>query len=175
MTTRLFVMLAGAILLAPALASAEVYKWVDENGQVHYSDRATAASADKVNVQAPPAPQATPAPPPSAGSGFPTTPEEHEAFRLKAEYAQRRDEENARRFREQEEKMRQQEKRRQEQIRLQAEEQEQARRKAVIEECKATMRLRICSQGYDAIMREKQRLASERALADMKARQQPKY
>lgn len=29
----------GALLLFSAVASAEIYRWVDENGQVHYSDR----------------------------------------------------------------------------------------------------------------------------------------
>jgi len=168
-------MLAGAVLLTPVVASADVYKWVDENGQVHYSDRAAAPAADKVKIQAAPAPQPAPAPSPATGGGFPTAPEEQASSQLRQDYQQRRDEENARQYREQEEKRQKQEQRRQEQIKLQAAEQEQARRKAVIEECKATMRLRICSKGYDAIMEEKRRIANERAIADMKARSQTRY
>lgn len=44
--------LAMASLLVAGLtmnvASAEVYRWVDESGQVHYSDKAPARAADRV-------------------------------------------------------------------------------------------------------------------------------
>jgi coenzyme F420-reducing hydrogenase alpha subunit len=50
-----------ALALAP-LASAQLYKWVDKDGKVHYSDQPPPASATKqINVAPGPA-----APPPSA-------------------------------------------------------------------------------------------------------------
>jgi len=58
------------MVLVAGTALAEVYKWVDDSGQVHYSDRASAPSADKVKLQAAP-PSAPPARNPAATSGLP--------------------------------------------------------------------------------------------------------
>jgi len=58
-------------LACAAAYSASVYRWVDENGVVHYSDQPH-ENAEKVQVQAPqtyksaPAPRAAPTPPPVA-------------------------------------------------------------------------------------------------------------
>ena len=38
MTRYLFVLIAGLFFLGIATAEAEMYKWVDENGVVHFSD-----------------------------------------------------------------------------------------------------------------------------------------
>jgi Skp family chaperone for outer membrane proteins len=89
---------------------------------------------------------------------------------LQMEYQQRSDEESARRYQEEQSSRLKEEQKRQAKFKQEADAQEQARRKAVIEECKATMRLRICSKGYDAIMEERRRLATDRALADQAAR-----
>lgn len=175
MRIQVLVMLTAAVLLQAGQASAEIYKWVDENGQVHYSDRATAPAADKVTVQAAPPsqPQRTPA---ASGSAFPVTPEEQQdAVHLQMEYQQRRDEENARQYQEQEAKRLKDAEHEKAKRKQEAEAQEQARRKAVIEECKATMRLRICSKGYDAIMAEKERLRAEGEIAGQKARMNDRY
>ncbi len=42
--------LLGFILLSGA-AHAEIFKWVDANGKVHYSDRKISTQAQKVNVK----------------------------------------------------------------------------------------------------------------------------
>lgn len=149
-------MLVGTMLFAAGPASAEVYKWVDDKGQVHYSDRASAPSADKVKLPAAPPPQPS-ARNPASTSGFPVTSDEDEAFQLKMEYEERRDEENVRRSQAQEEKKRLQSQRETKQRAARAQADEAARRKAVVEHCKDTMRLRTCSKGYDAIMEEHRR------------------
>ena len=41
-------------LLATGLAHAEIYKWVDENGVVHYGDRRPDQAAETVDVEAAP-------------------------------------------------------------------------------------------------------------------------
>ncbi len=46
--------LALAALLLPALASAQLYKWVDKDGKVHYGDQPPPAAASK-SIAAPPA------------------------------------------------------------------------------------------------------------------------
>lgn len=38
------------LLLLPALASAEIYRWVDGNGQVHFGQRPGSAAAEAVTV-----------------------------------------------------------------------------------------------------------------------------
>src|SRR5579862_9587683 len=43
--------LAGALLLAAPLWATTVYKWIDENGVVHYSDQPH-TDAQKIHVQA---------------------------------------------------------------------------------------------------------------------------
>lgn len=47
--------LVGAALLLPGLAGAQMYRWVDENGQVHYGDRIPPKYAkkqrDELNTQ----------------------------------------------------------------------------------------------------------------------------
>ena len=45
-----------ALALASAFASAEVFKWVDANGDVHYGDRPPAAGVDSRSMPPPPAP-----------------------------------------------------------------------------------------------------------------------
>lgn len=39
------------LLLLPGLAAAEIYRWTDANGQVHFSQRPTAAGAEPVEVK----------------------------------------------------------------------------------------------------------------------------
>lgn len=43
--------LASALVFSSAIASAEFYKWVDENGQVHYSDKKPAQASDVSEVK----------------------------------------------------------------------------------------------------------------------------
>lgn len=45
------------LLLVTSLAEAGVYKWVDEQGRVHYGDKPTSTTADEINVKDQPAPQ----------------------------------------------------------------------------------------------------------------------
>lgn len=42
----------GVLLLLPALSQAQMYRWVDDNGKVHYSDQAPATNAKSVQKQA---------------------------------------------------------------------------------------------------------------------------
>ncbi len=44
------------LTLASAFATAEVYKWVDADGNVHYGDRPPAAGVDARSMPPPPAP-----------------------------------------------------------------------------------------------------------------------
>ncbi|MDM8350466.1 DUF4124 domain-containing protein [Pseudomonas sp. sp1636] len=39
------------LLLLPGLAAAEVYRWVDANGQVHFAQRPVAPGAEQVEVK----------------------------------------------------------------------------------------------------------------------------
>ncbi len=39
------------LLLLPGLAAAEIYRWTDANGQVHFGQRPAAAGAEKVEVK----------------------------------------------------------------------------------------------------------------------------
>ena len=48
---RLFISLI--VLVAP-LASAQVYKWVDENGRTHYGDKPLSKEAETLHFQEPP-------------------------------------------------------------------------------------------------------------------------
>ena len=41
----------AAILLLPMLAQAQMYRWVDDNGKVHYSDQAPSSGAKNVQKQ----------------------------------------------------------------------------------------------------------------------------
>jgi hypothetical protein len=59
--TRLW--LAWLLVLMPALASAEVYRWVDDSGKVHFTDRPPAGQGEQVEIR--PAPAAAPASPPA--------------------------------------------------------------------------------------------------------------
>lgn len=45
------------LLLVTSLAEAGIYKWVDEQGRVHYGDKPTSTTADEINVKDQPAPQ----------------------------------------------------------------------------------------------------------------------
>lgn len=52
---RRLVYLNLILVLLPALTAAEVYRWVDENGNVHFGDRAPPArQAEQVPIEAPP-------------------------------------------------------------------------------------------------------------------------
>ena len=63
--------------LLPVLAQAQMYRWVDDGGKVHYSDRAPAAGAKNVQKQSMPAVQGSSAPLPyalqRAAKDFPVT------------------------------------------------------------------------------------------------------
>lgn len=39
------------LLMLPALASAQIYRWTDEHGQVHFSEKPQAPSAEQVEVR----------------------------------------------------------------------------------------------------------------------------
>ena len=70
---------ALAVTLASPLALAQVYKWTDANGQVHYSDRApsnaTQIKGPTAPADAPPAPAAPRAPAaPNASAPPPPSP-----------------------------------------------------------------------------------------------------
>lgn len=52
----LLVMLFGvSVLLIPLSVSAEIYKWTDENGKVHYSDKPIDDKSEKISIKLPPA------------------------------------------------------------------------------------------------------------------------
>ena len=65
------------LLLLPLLAQAQLYRWVDADGKVHYSDRVPASGAKNVQKQSLPAANASPAPLPyalqQAAGNFPVT------------------------------------------------------------------------------------------------------
>ena len=44
-------LLISALVLLSATANAKIYKWVDENGSVHFSDKPYSQDAKEVNVQ----------------------------------------------------------------------------------------------------------------------------
>ena len=50
-TSRLFLVLSLALLATSALAESEIYKWVDEEGNVHYSDCPPPPSCDAETIQ----------------------------------------------------------------------------------------------------------------------------
>ncbi len=50
--------LASLLLLLPALAQAQLYRWVDDKGNVHYSDRAPLSGAKEVKKESMPAERA---------------------------------------------------------------------------------------------------------------------
>jgi len=52
--SRLWAMLV--LTLASAIASAEVYKWLDDQGNVHYGDRPPDTGSDPQSLTLPPAP-----------------------------------------------------------------------------------------------------------------------
>jgi hypothetical protein len=64
--------MAIALLLAASLAPAQAYRWVDENGVVHYSDRPQ-PGAEEVELESAPAVN-IPAPRGAAGLSRPTAP-----------------------------------------------------------------------------------------------------
>ncbi len=53
-SANLFTLSICGLLSFSALISAEVYKWVDEQGKVHYSDKPINESAKKITVNKPP-------------------------------------------------------------------------------------------------------------------------
>ena len=56
----------GPLLLLPLLAQAQMYRWVDDNGKVHFSDRPPLSGAKNVKKQSMPAAQGSSAPLPYA-------------------------------------------------------------------------------------------------------------
>jgi hypothetical protein len=48
------------LTLASALASAEIYKWVDAEGKAHYADRPPSSGAESHSMTLPPAPSKDP-------------------------------------------------------------------------------------------------------------------
>jgi len=65
---RIFLVLAG-LALSLAAASQEIYRWVDKNGVVHYSDQPGSPNAELIDVIEPNAYEAPDAPPPASGRG----------------------------------------------------------------------------------------------------------
>ena len=59
---RIFLVLAG-LALSLAAASQEIYRWVDKNGVVHYSDQPGSPNAELIDVIEPNAYEAPDAPP----------------------------------------------------------------------------------------------------------------
>lgn len=55
---RLLLLLSMVIVTFSAWADSEIYKWVDEEGNVHYSDCAPPPSCDAETIQAPQEPNA---------------------------------------------------------------------------------------------------------------------
>jgi hypothetical protein len=53
---RLSLLIGLALLASSAVAESEIYKWVDEEGNVHYSDCPPPPSCDVETIQAEPAP-----------------------------------------------------------------------------------------------------------------------
>ena len=47
----------GALLLLPALVQAQMYRWIDDGGKVHYSDQAPSSAAKNLQKQTGPASQ----------------------------------------------------------------------------------------------------------------------
>jgi hypothetical protein len=149
--------MVGIVLLATAgTVGAEIYKWVDDKGQVHYSDRATAPAADKVELPASLQRSASSAR--NNASVGAAKPDEQETLRLKAEYQSLRDQENARQQQEEDaEKARLKQQReasaRIEEEKRSAKEQEEARRQLFMDNCKDTRH--VCGQRYDKFMRSR--------------------
>jgi len=54
MTVTVNITLVFLILLGPVCASAEVYKWVDEEGRTHYGEKPQGNGASKMNIDANP-------------------------------------------------------------------------------------------------------------------------
>ena len=54
------------LLLLPALAQAQMYRWIDDSGKVHYSDQAPPSSARNVEKKSVPGSQSAPPPLPYA-------------------------------------------------------------------------------------------------------------
>ena len=65
---RIFLAFAG-LALSLAAASQEIYRWVDKNGVVHYSDQPGSPNAELIDVIEPNAYEAPDAPPPAASRG----------------------------------------------------------------------------------------------------------
>lgn len=54
LSISLYILLQAAVLAGPASAgpvSASIYKWVDENGQVHYGEQPVGIDAEKVKIR----------------------------------------------------------------------------------------------------------------------------
>lgn len=69
-------LLCFSLLLALPAAASEVFRWVDENGVVHYSDRPTREGAERLNVRTARPVEA----PPQARVAAPAAGEEGELF-----------------------------------------------------------------------------------------------
>lgn len=87
-------LILGLALLLAGTASAQLYRWVDENGRVRYTDRPPPAGVKSRTIATPSAPAATPA---DAGdSKQPQTPAEREqAFQKRRLDAQKATEKSA--------------------------------------------------------------------------------
>jgi Domain of unknown function (DUF4124) len=74
MKTRIIVLLVTGLLMGAALADTMVYKWVDKNGNVHYStvpQNATAKPTDIINTAGTQAATASSAPAASSAEQIP--------------------------------------------------------------------------------------------------------
>jgi len=76
MLQRALTIILGSVILAPALASTTVYRWVDEQGIVHFSDQPHPGAVkmrveDAPTFRAPPVPQTPGAGPAAAPGGAP--------------------------------------------------------------------------------------------------------
>lgn len=86
--------IATLALLALALPAwgADMYKWVDENGKVHYSDRPPPANARQQTTIQPKVPPQSAATPPAAPEGQPAGTKAKTAAELDMEFRKRRTE-----------------------------------------------------------------------------------
>jgi len=48
-------LLGSSLFLMPLLVNAEIFKWTDENGKIHYSDKPTGVKAKEIKINVTPA------------------------------------------------------------------------------------------------------------------------
>jgi len=51
----MYKLIAISILMTPLMAHAEIYRWTDENGKVHFSDKPIGDKAKKIDIKEQPA------------------------------------------------------------------------------------------------------------------------